>query len=442
MAPLRARWLVVLFLPFFGWFAPAQSPAGARPDPNFLVDISREFLGAALEQTIDRVDPVNDVVLKARISGTGHVTAKVGVELVANDEMAIVDLVTKGTILANTVGVRGPVQVYTDSNVPFQIRQRVYLRPEGITTACPQAQADGDTTLTGITTDFHCVMDRVLKKIACKQFYKSQDKAQAISKQRVEEQLNESSSAEAGPKLQEADQQLKKNLQDLRDKGIQFALLRFSSTLDALLVRANVQGAKTVAFGLPPELVQHPYLALRVHESMINETAQVSFGGKTLTGEELEKQSKRVGQKQAPMPKEDKEFSVTFVKDKPLEMTFAKQGLQAVFRLAEFSSGEDDYTGMDMTVQYKFVSEGDKVKAVRQGPIEAFPPNFKLGQKLSGRQQVMRTVLQKRFGKFFKEEMILEDMELEGDLKKAGPLMVTGAQAERGWLTMTWRKRM
>ena len=258
-----AGWFYCLFRFFLGSRG-RKLPPPRQARPNLLRDISREFVTAGLEQAIDRTDPVNDVLLKVRISGTGHITAKVGVELVPNEEMAVVDLVTTGTILASTVGVRGPVQVYTDSNVPFQIRQRVYLRPEGIGTDCPQSNAQSDTTLTGITTDFHCLMDRLLKKVACKQFYKSQDKAQATSQRKIEEMLNENSSAEAGPKLQEADQALKKNMAELREKGIAFTFLRFNTTSDAVLLRGNVQGSKPVAFGPPPPLPQRPYLAIRV----------------------------------------------------------------------------------------------------------------------------------------------------------------------------------
>jgi hypothetical protein len=52
----------------------------------------------------------------------------------------------------------------------------------------------------------------------------------------------------------------------------------------------------------------------------------------------------------------------------------------------------------------------------------------------------MRSVLQRRFGKFFKEELELKDLELSQDLRRAGPLTVTRADAERGWLLMAWRR--
>src|SRR5262249_44668384 len=137
---------------------------------------------------------------------------------------------------------------------------------------------------------------------------------------------------------------------------------------------------------------------------------------------------------------DDTDWSITFAKEKPAVVAFADQGFRMVMRLAEFSSGDSEYDGMDLTVIYKIEKQGTAFKAVRQGPIDALPPNFKKGQKLSARQQVMRTVLQKRFGKIFTPEMDLESMELSGDLAKAGPLATTRAEADRGWLLIAWRK--
>jgi hypothetical protein len=95
---------------------------------------------------------------------------------------------------------------------------------------------------------------------------------------------------------------------------------------------------------------------------------------------------------------------------------------------------------MDVSVAYKFEPQGDTVKAVRQGPVEALPPGFVKGKALSGRQQAMRSILQKRFGKIFKQEIVFEPLALTSDVEKAGPLEVIYAQAERGWLHLAWRQ--
>jgi hypothetical protein len=437
----RKRWLAVVVLPLIPFIALGQTIRSDPVPPNFLLDISREFLEAAIAQTIDRTDPVHDVILKTRITGTGRTIARVAVELVPNEEAAVVDIVTTGTTYAETVGVNGPVQLYNDSVFPFQIHQRVYLRPEGVLAEGARSQAEaGDSTLTGLTTKFHCLLDRLVKKIACNQYRKSKDEAQNIALLHAERQLNESAEAEAGPRLRDADEALKKNLAELRADGINFAMLRFTSAKDTVFVRAASATRGSEAYGTPPQLAERSYLALRVHETMINESAQAKLGGKTFTGEQMAREARKLGSPDAPMKQEDKDFSITFTKNKPLEVTFADQGWRAVVRLQEFSSGDDEYAGMDMTVKYKFQVGGDKIKAVRQGVIEAFPPGFKVGQKLSARQQAMRTVLQKRFGKFFKEEMPLQDIELSKELEKAGTLVAARAEAERGWLLMTWRK--
>jgi hypothetical protein len=402
--------------------------------------VSLEFVNAAVAQSIDRTDPVSDVILKTHISGTGRTIATVGAGLIPDDQAAVIDLITIGATTTQTVGINGPVQLYSASTIPFEIRQRVHVRPAGVQAGVPCARAESDSTLTGLTTDFQCLLDGLVKKIACKKYRKNKDKAEDIASRHAEKRLNESAQSEAGPRLQDADRALRDNLADLRARGMALAALRFSTSKDAVLVRADFAGQGAIA--APPELAPRSYLALRVHETMINEYGRADLAGKTYTGEQLENGAKKLGRAEGPIPKDDKDFSITFTKDKPLEATFADHGLRVVIRLAEFTSGENDYSGMDMTVKYKFVTAGEHIKAVRQGPIEAFPPGFKAGQKLSARQQAMRTVLQKRFAKLLKEELVLKDVELSTDLRQAGPLVATRAQADRGWLLVTWRKRL
>jgi hypothetical protein len=441
MLSLRAGRLVLLIMPILPFLVPGEIPGEEMAaGPTFLLDISKEFLGAAVEQTVDRTEPVYDVILKTRISGVGHTVGKVRVELIPSDREGIVDLLTTGTTTARTVGVNGPVQIYSDGTVPFQIRQRIYLRGDGVRADYPRAHAEISATLTGITTDFKCLLDRLVKRIACRQYRKNKDEANAIAKRRAEYRLNQGVQAEAGPKLQEADQSLKKTLADLRSGGVPLASPRFRTTKDLLSLRAGIEGAGRPK-APPPPLGAPAYLVLRVHETMTNDTARVKLAGKTFTGDELEKAAENFNSGGKPAAKDDTDWSVTFAMEKPLLLTFADKELTALMRLAKFTSGDTEYKGgTDVTVKYRFKPAGDKVKAVRQGPIEAFPPGFKPGKKLSGPQQVMRTVIQRRFGRFLKEEIELSDLELADDLKKAGPLTAVRVEPDQGWLLVAWKK--
>ncbi len=402
--------------------------------------MSRAFVSAAVERTVDRTEPVCDVILKTRITGTGHTVGRVGAQLIPNEQLAEIDLVTTGTTNTETVGVNGPVQLYSDSFIPFQIHQRVYLRPEGASLDGVCATANTQSVLTGLSTDLHCVLDRVVRKAACKKYRKNHEEADEIASRHAEQRLRSGAQTEAQPLLRDADEALKKNLADLREKGVVFTWLRFSSSSEAVLVRGSVASPAQESMAPPPELRTHPYLAVRVHETMVNETASARYAGKTITGEDIEKSAKKLGPTEPAKQPDDKEFSLTFAKEKPVEVSFTNQGVRAVLRVAEFTSGDNEYSGTNMTVKYKFEVKGNKLVAVRQGPIEAFPPGFKAGQKLSGRQQAMRTVLQKRFAKVFKPEITLTDVELPKDLANAGPLVADYAATENGWLVVTWHK--
>ena len=75
--PIRRPFLViaVTLLPVLAW---AQGPGIEPPTPpNLLLDVSRAFVSAAVERSVDRTEPVCDVILKTRITGTGHTVGRV-----------------------------------------------------------------------------------------------------------------------------------------------------------------------------------------------------------------------------------------------------------------------------------------------------------------------------------------------------------------------------
>lgn len=436
---VRACWLLSV-LAFSPTLARAQSPPGDKPPPNVLLDISGAFVSAAVARSVDRTEPVSDVILKTHLTGTGRTLGQVSAELVPNEQMAVIDLVTTGTTHTRTLGLNGPVQLYSDSTIPFQIRQRAYVGPEGATLDGSCACATSHSVLNGMSTDLRCVLDRVVRKAACKKYRKNHDEADAIASRHAEDRLRSSAQSEAQPLVHDADDALKKSLENLREQGIRFAPLRFSSSAEAVMVRGSVEARGNTSITAPPALPKGTYLALRVHETMVNETARVKLAGKTITGDDIEKNARKLGPPEPGKTTDEKEFSLTFAKEKPVEVSFNQAGVRIVLRVAEFTSGDNEYTGMNMTVKYIRAIRRDTLVAIRQGLIEAFPPNFKVGQKLSGRQQVMRTVLQKRFAKLFKREITLSDVKLPKELEKAGPLVANYAATAHGWLLMTWRK--
>jgi hypothetical protein len=92
--------------------------------------------------------------------------------------------------------------------------------------------------------------------------------------------------------------------------------------------------------------------------------------------------------------------------------------------------------------RYKFANEPTEVVALRQGDVDVFPLDFVpgSGKKMSGLQQTRAALLEARFEKVFKERIKFEEIPLTGDSQKLGPLVATYADAEKGWLLLTWRR--
>lgn len=418
--------------------APVALPGeGSSQPPNLLVDVSRDFTNNAVGMDIDRVDPVVDEILKSKITGMGRTVAKTRVEFIPDENRAIIDFVTVGQLFTDTVGVNGPVKLYSDGTTQIRISKRVFITGDGLTTGAVDTNASNQSYLKGISTKFRgLVLNCLVTNIARSQFYKKKSQAECIAARHAEQQYNEQTDKEAIPKLEEADQSLKKALDDVRKEGVKLEYLRFATSRDTLFVRASLPDPKQPNIASPPPAQPGAYLAARLHETLVNQAAQASLAGKTITGEQIEKEAKKLGGKESG----DTEWSVTFPKERPVVVNYADGGFRMLMRLAEFTSGDDEYSGMDVSVAYKFEQKGDEIKAVRQGQIEALPPGYVKGKALSGRQQVMRTILQKRFGKIFKQEIVFEPLALPDDMEKAGPLEVTHAQAERGWLNLAWRQ--
>ena len=125
-----------------------------------------------------------------------------------------------------------------------------------------------------------------------------------------------------------------------------------------------------------------------------------------------------------------------------MTVRFADGELHITIRGHSYSSGDSSYPGMDVTAVYKIVEGDEGLKAVRQGELAVFPPNFKpgSGKRLAVRQQTIRRMLERRFGKIFEEEMVPEPLELPGRWADSGKYGLDQWETADGWMVMAWNR--
>ncbi|MCX7424184.1 MAG: hypothetical protein NTW96_00880 [Planctomycetia bacterium] len=410
--------------------------------PNLLLQVSRDLVAAGLAEPVDETAPVSDVILGTQIHGTGRTTGRLAVEFSPSQEDAVINTVLTTETRSETLGYNGPVRVYSHGLTQIDARKRIVLNDQGVEGMPAVSDASTESTFDGI-----CAVrgGKIVERIAWKRAYRDKRRAEAIASAHAESRVNRRIDDRAGEMLAEANNSFHaKFRQPLFRHRLFPAALRFSTTADVLqVVGLEAGSAQLAAVASPPTLAESSDAVVRVHESMINNSAATVLSGRTLSEEQflstigdiLGKVPERL------LPEEGKEpWEITFASRDPFVVTFAEDGFSVSMRAVGYTRGENTYAGMNVTARYKIEKAGDEFRAVRQGDIEVLPPGFAAeNRKLSAREQTLRRLLQTRFAKIFDSELAARGiLELPGRWSKVGPLRLARWTTADGWMLLAW----
>ena len=191
-------------------------------------------------------------------------------------------------------------------------------------------------------------------------------------------------------------------------------------------------------------MVEGADMSLRLHESMINNLAHDAIAGRTIHEEKVQAAATNLLGELPEKMKGDEDgqpFAITFARRQPISVAFADDGFKVTIRGVEYRKGANKSNAMNITAAYKIEKTPKGFKAVRQGEIEVFPPDFVpgAGQQLDAQRQIMRTLLKKRFAKVFEPEFLGEGLELPGKWKAAGKMLPIEVVCRDGWLVIAWK---
>src|SRR5262249_29613152 len=139
--------------------------------PNCILQVSRSIAAQLVDRLVDRVEPVDDNILKTDIHGTGHTLGQVTTEFVPNDCAGVIDLVMNAQNVSQTIGKHGPVQLYNTSTSSIIAHKRLYVDANGIWFGPAEPFNVTDNTLEGMSTRFRMPMlDRAVRKAAMRRY--------------------------------------------------------------------------------------------------------------------------------------------------------------------------------------------------------------------------------------------------------------------------------
>jgi hypothetical protein len=406
---------------------------------NLDIQASEALVAAGLSRDIDQTTPIYDYILGANISGTGRTVGKLNVELAESEKAALIKTKMIATVNSNTVGQKGPATVWSKGTTSVRATKPLKFTGERLTTEPASVSATTSTEFQGLS-----VRPRFLQKAAWRKAYKSKPTAEYIAARHAEWRVQEKMDSEARETIAETNKKI--------DDRFRLSLLRLRAYPQSLAVKSNTErisitalqadGSQLAAPTAAPKLDGDSDLAVRVHETMLNNLAARTLAGNTYNDEQLKAALKDITGK-VPKELEDSEdkdpWSITFTKVRPIIFEFDGEHFSLTIQGSDYTSGDREYKEMNIAVKYKMEKTDKGSKLTRVGEIQFAPPGHEPGKTLSAQQIALRTILQKKLKNAFKPVIESDGLQLGGKFKDVGKLRLTQLASDAGWLTLAWK---
>jgi hypothetical protein len=416
--------------------------------PNLHLDVDESLLASAVNRVVDEHTPIDDVVLGNRVRGTGHTTGLVLLDFVPSLNSAVVDLTLDATNHSDTRSSKGPVTVRTRGVTKVDASKRIVVDDQRVASLPVSASASTSTATAGIGVQSR-FGKKFIRKMAAKKIAEVRPRAEAISEQRAEERVRRQFEEQtAGPISRAAGDYQTKFRRPLMERGWYPEMLHMSTSDARLsLVVRKALSDQIAAFTPPPTVDPDAVLAARLHETLVNNVAEITLGGRTITQEFVAEQIKKNNGTLPESLTSDSDqppWSITFAKRLPVQLDADDDRVKVTVRGSRYTSGDREFPAMDIWAAYRIEPAAGTIRLVRDGDVQIYPPGFVPGggEKLTVAETSLRRILQKRFNKVFKETVDVEPLKLPGELAAAGPLPMEQFVARKdGWVGVGWRKK-
>ena len=245
---------------------------------------------AGISRPVDEATPLRDNILGTEITGTGHTIGQVQARSIEHQQQAMIETVLSGVTKSSTVGRNGPALIYSQGESQIRGAKNLVLSGDGFHGLPAQSQVITQTQVTGVGTTKHGVVDRLIKKVAWKRIPQQKAAGERIAAQHAEQMLNRRLDVEAAEQLNKANADYKERFRwPLVRTGTFPRLLQFSTTSDYLHVKATESADSRISTPTAaPALSGSPDMAVRMHESLVNNFASGLLSGRTLTQADTE----------------------------------------------------------------------------------------------------------------------------------------------------------
>jgi hypothetical protein len=412
---------------------------------NLLMQISAAALADELNRNLQEDFPVNEVFVGTPMSGNGTLTGRVTSQTRETERGAAIELDLDAETKATTSGSKNGVRISSTGRTRITGSKLILIEPSGLQALPTEAQASALVNFNSINAPGR----RRYREEATSRVYQSRSQAEA--------ETEASALRLAKGRLDDLSQQEVARINDTLRRQIIYPLVTRGVWPRSVSSSANSQGLSIGvlqadwdqwgADSPAPTLNPSADASLQMHATLIERTADAMLRGRRYSGQELLDALRQfpisAGSVEAGAASNDADqnaWSLTFSDERPVAVRFEDDQVRLTLRLREFTSEGTNYPGMEVHLVYGVRTGDGMLHFAQSQPLRSLPLGFVsgAGNRLTGPQQVMRNVLNRRLARMAVPEYLVRTLFPEGVFTR---LTITQAEARQGWLLVTMSRQ-
>ncbi len=411
--------------------------------PNIRISFSENLLNAMVASDSHYRSPFREVLLGTLYTGNSTTDSKFSLRTNTAEDRIALTLLWQATVASRSYSSTRRVDVSSRSTTHIKATKKLLLLQDGWHLEPAVAVANTKSRIIGVS------MRRLLgRRVARQKVYRQQAGVQRAVARRAEQRTGK-----------EFDRQIEKLLsswQDRFDRQLRLPLIErdqfpkvsqqrsTSSIVELALLQANRR-----QFGAVSNMPIHPVqqsatdLSFSVHQSACNNFSAGTLAGEQFREDQLAEQVARLlGWTPEGFKPADKEalWTIHFHKESPLAVEFADGSVTLTIQAQGFTVGAQSIPSARLEITYDLSIVDSRLRGVRKGRISIVP--LEHGEESSHvgvRYQVFRSMLRRRFDRFFPPEFTWDKLPLPVDWSQQAVLTIDACQATEQWLQLSCR---
>jgi hypothetical protein len=345
---------------------------------NVRVALSSELINRLLPRAQSQFEPVQDMILGARVEGQSLTNTKLRLVLLPDEHRWNVGLEALGEVASNTASSKGPATFYQDGWSRFRARKRLTVDRRGIRLFSSQAAADAQSQLNDFETDFDGIpfLCGIVRAIARNQYDTSQSAAKVEVESRIVGRATSQLDREVGQRLEQAKRDFQARMvEPLRRLEVEPTAVDLETTADRLIGRYRLAGRDQISAHTPrPQAPGDSLLSVQIHETAFNNILdKLNLAGREIELHDLFREmTSRFNLEQAEIPEDlPEDVLVTFADEDPVRIDAQDGRVRLTIRLKELAQGRRN-RWTHFTVRGYYAPTADQLEAnlEREGIIE------------------------------------------------------------------------